>query len=186
MVVRLSQAVRLEFAAEDQVGFGSFGTVIIKEKVHKTLHKYQLQVHKNYVYQEIWREDFPHHVNTASIRAVYGNQPLLEDKKTSSTLVLSSDGRKLVDSWHHTGVLLTCLPEPDRPVYAAKNSNGGYEIVFILGIKDKSEIKLVRLQPVEAIPTWSHPYLSICEASEPDRKAVTSHTDHTLDIYSGK
>ena len=41
----------------------------IKEKAQKTLYRYNFN---DKIYQEIWSEDFPHGVNTASVIAVYG------------------------------------------------------------------------------------------------------------------
>ena len=50
----------------------------------------------------------------ASVIGVYSQafvvkKLLLQDKSTSTTLVLSADDRDLLDSWHHEGILLTCL-----------------------------------------------------------------------------
>ena len=176
----MSRGNRLEFAAEKQVGYNAYGKVIIKEKARKTLHKYELQS-REMVYQEIWSEDFPHGVNTASVIAVYspsgGDKLLLQDKSTSTTLVLSSDGREFLDSWNHEGIFLTCLYQ-DEPVYAVEKTSREYEIVIVKENRDGKYEK--RLQPVASKPTWSHPYLSVCETA--GRIAVTSK-DHTLDIY---
>ena len=180
VVIKMSRGDRLEFAAEKQVGYGSVVEVIIKEKAQKTLHRYDLQLNELKTYQEIWSEDFPHGVNTASVIAVYsatgGQKLLLQDKSTSTTLVLSSDGRELLDSWHHEGILLTCLYDND-PVYVVENTYGEYEIVIVN--TDRSE---TRLQPVAAKSPWSHPYLPVCQLFVGRRIAVTSK-DHTLDIY---
>ena len=191
----MSQGIHLEFPADYQVGHRFNGEVIIKEKAQNTLHKYKLHFPK-YIYQEIWSVDFPHGVNTASVTAVYskkilgrelqyGYKVLLQDKSTSTTLILSSDGTKLLDSWHHEGILLTCFCSgwSEYFVHVVEKTDGEYEIVIIernirLNNKDISE---TRLQPVAAKPTWSHPYLSLCKSNS--RIAVTS-TDHTLDIYS--
>ena len=177
--IKMSRGHRLEWAAEKQVGYGLFGEVIIKEKAQKTLHRYELQLNE-IIHQEIWSEDLPHGVNTASIIAVYrlrGDYKLfLQDKSTSTTLVLSSDGRELLDSWHHEGILLTCLFDHE-PVYVVENTYGEYKIVIVN--EDRSE---TRLQPVAAKSPWSHPYLSVCQHYVGSRIAVTSK-DHTLDIY---
>ena len=177
VVIKMSRSDRLGFAAEKQVGYGLHGEVVIKEKAQKTLHRYEFN---DKIYQEIWSEDFPHGVNTASVIAVYialfsGHKLLLQDKSTSTTLVLSSDGREL-DSWHHEGILLTCLRNGE-PVYVVENTYGEYEIVIVN--TDRSE---TRLQPVTTKPTWSHPYLSVCQYYALGKIAVTSK-DHTLDIY---
>ena len=153
----------------------------MKEKAQKTLHRYRLRVYEM-IYQEIWSEDFPHGVSTASVIAVYGLpggcKLLLQDKSTSTTLVLSSDGRENLDSWVHEGILLTCL-FANEPVYAVENTYGEYEIVIVN--EDRSETKL----PVTAKSPWSHPYLSVCQRYIGDRIAVVSK-DHTLDIYYKK
>ena len=173
----MSRGDRLEFAAENQVGYGLYGEIVIKEKAQKTLHNYKLQLNE-ITYQEIWSEDFPHGVNTASVTAVYGVtggcKLLLQDKSTSTTLVLSSDGRELLDSLHHEGILLTTI-FVENLVYVVKNTYGEYEIVIVNG-----DISETRLQPVTTKPTWSHPYLSVCENIS--MIAVTSK-DRTLDIY---
>ena len=180
VVITMSRGDRLEWAAEKQVGYGQHGEVVMKEKAQKTLHRYKLQ-RNEITYQEIWSEDFPHGVNTASVIAVYSDSSdelLLQDKSTSTTLVLSSNGRDLLDSWHHEGILLTCF-SGNTPVYAVENTYGEYKIVIVN--KDRSE---TRLQPVAAKSPWSHPYLSACEYYLGRRIAVTSK-DHTLDIYYG-
>ena len=188
VVTEMSRCVQLEFAAENQVGYGRHGEVVIKEKAQKTLHKYNLPW-KEVVYKVIWSENFPHGVNTASVIAAYATickydsvfvqevHVILHDKTTSTTLVLSTDGRKLLDSWHHEGILLTCFDE--QFVYAVEKAEGGYEIAIVNVKKGRSETKL---QPFTAKPTWSHPYLSLCKSVFLKRIVVTS-TDHTLDIY---
>ena len=181
VVITMSRGDRLGFAAGKQVGYGRYGEVVMKEKAQKTLHRYKFN---DKIYQETWSEDFPHGVNTASVIAVYsatrGQKLLLQDKSTSTTLVLSSDGRELLDSWHHEGILLTCLWDSE-PVYVVENTYGEYEIVIVN--KDRSE---TRLQPVTAKSPWSHPYLSVCyyesNFQHIIRIAVTSK-DRTLDIY---
>ena len=187
MSIETSRGVHLEFAAEDQVGFhNDTGEVIIKEKAQNTLHKYELQFPEN-IYQEIWSEDFPDGVNTASVIAVhevhesdFSYRLLLQDKNTSTTLALSFDDRKLLDSWHHEGILLTCF-NFEYGVYAVEKAEEGYEIVIAeTKNKDHETRSETRLQPVAATPTWSHPYLSVCKGE--GRLAVTS-SDHTLDIY---
>ena len=189
VVIEMSRGVRLVFAAENQVGFCQItGEVIIKKKTQNTLHKYKLQFLEN-VYLEIWSEDFPHGVNTASVIGVERNsfRLFIQDNSTSATLTLSSDGRKCLDSMHHEGILLTCLLL-ENFVYAVEKTEGEYEIAIVDknvkysdsdSDKDRSEI---RLQPVAAKSTWSHPYLSLCEDISGDRVAVIS-TDHSLDIY---
>ena len=176
----MSRGERLDFAAENQVGYGFHREVIIKEKAQKTLHRYDLQVNE-IVYQEVWSEDFPHGVNTGSVIAVYivsgGYKLLLQDKSKSTTLVLSSDGREILNSWHHEGILLTILFD-DEKVYVVENTYGEYEVVIVN--KDRSE---TRLQPVAVKSPWTHPYLSVCQyCGFSSRIAVTSK-DHTLDIY---
>ena len=180
----MSRCDRLEFAAENQVGYGTSTEVIIKEKAQNTLHKYKLQLNEIKTYQEIWSEDLPHGVNTASIiGAMYswidGETPLLHDKSTSTTLVLSSDGRKILDNWHHEGVHLTTFGSVVglKQVYAVEKTSGEYEIVIVHA--DRSETKL---QPLTAKPTWSHPCLSVSQFINKRHIAVTSK-DRTLDIY---
>ena len=180
VAIKMSRGDRLEWAAEKQVGYGLFGEVMIKEKAQKTLHRFELQLNE-IIRQEVRSEDFPHGVNTGStIGVMYSltddHKLLLWDKSTSTTLVLSSDGRELLDSWHHEVVLLTILSH-NEPVYAVESTYGEYEIVIVN--KDRSE---TRLQPVTTKPTWSHPYLSVCQYFTGSRIAVTSK-DHTLDIY---
>ena len=51
VVIKMSRGDRLGFAAEKQVGYGSFGKVIIKEKAQKTLHRYKLQLNE-IIYKE--------------------------------------------------------------------------------------------------------------------------------------
>ena len=178
--IKMSSGHRLKWAAEKQVGYGRYGEVVLKEKAQKALHKYDLQLNE-IIYQEIWSEDFPHGVNTASVIAVYvpsdDYELLLQDKSTSTTLILSSDGREILDSRHHEGILLTCLYN-NEPVYAVENTYGECEIVIVN--KDRPE---TRLQPVATKSPWSHPYLSVCQYYVGSRIAVTSK-DHTLDIYS--
>ena len=174
VVITMSRGDRLGFAAEKQVGYCLYGEVVIKEKAQKTLHKYKVQFNEM-IHQEIWSDDFPRGVNTASVIGEWdGHKLLLWDKSTSTTLLLSSDGRKLLDSWHHEGILLTCLRN-SKPVYAVENAYGEYEIVIV---KHRSE---TRIQPVTTKSPWSHPYLSVCRYDH-ERIAVTSK-DHTLDIY---
>ena len=185
VTIETSRTVRLEFAAENQVGINRYtGEIIIKEKAQNTLHKYKLQSPDN-LYQEIWSENFPHGINTASVIAAYctiknGCKIALQDKTSSTTLLLSSDGRQLLDSWHHEGILLACF-HSEKFAYAVEKAEGEYEIVIVEAndkdLKKRSEIKL---QPVVAKPTWSNYYLSVCMSKL--RIAVTS-TDHTLDIY---
>ena len=185
----MSRGVRLEVAAEDQVGFYErTGEVFIKEKAQNTLHKYKLQFKEN-IYQEIWSEDFPDGVNTASVISMYDDDMyedgynlklVLHDKSTSSTLLLSSDGKELLDSWHHDDeILLTCFSSAFYGlfVFAMEMAEGEYKIVIVEGSST------IRLQPVAAKPTWSNPYLSVCEIMR--RLAVIS-TDHTLDIYDDR
>ena len=105
-----------------------------------------------------------------------GGGLLLQGKSTSTTMLLSSDGRELLDSWHHEGILLACFFH-NEPVYAVENTYGEYEIVIVN--EDRSE---TRLQPVATKSPWSHPYLSVCQYVVGNRIAVTSK-DHTLDIY---
>ena len=69
VAIKMSRGHRLDWAAEKQVGYGWNEEVVIKEKAQKTLHRYDLQKNE-LIYQEIWNEDFPHSVNTASIIAV--------------------------------------------------------------------------------------------------------------------
>ena len=178
MVIKLSRSIHLEWAAENQVCYhGLFGEVTIKEKVQKILHRYDTEL------KEIIHQDFPHGVNTASVIAVYSqtgdDKLLLQDKSTSTTFLLSSDCREILDSWHHEGILITCLSR-NKPVYAVEKTSGEYEIVIVDDNKDRSE---TRLRPVTTKPTWSHPYLSACE--DIGKIAVTSN-DHTLDIYHQK
>ena len=175
MVFKKHQGVRLEWAAANQVGFCIEGEVIIKEKAQKTLHKYKLHS-KEIMYQEMWSEHFPHGVDTASVIAVKYQEPLLQDKR-STTLLLSNDGKILLDSWQHEGILLTCFL--DKAVYAVEKTSGEYEIV-IVDIDDRSE---TRLQPVAAKPTWSHTYLSVCGY---EAGTVVASKDRTLDIYRWK
>ena len=158
----MSRCKRLEIAAENHVGYGFFSEVIIQEKARNSLHRYNLRKNE-LIYQEIWSEDFPHGVNTASVVAVYdviGGRLLLQDKSTSTTLVLSSDGRELVDSWHHEGILLTCL-WGNEPVYVVENTYGEYEIAIVREVRPEK-----RLQPVAAKTSWSHPYLSVSQYLE--------------------
>ena len=180
----MSQIVRLEWAADNQVGYGQYGDVIMKEKAQKTLHKYMLLL-EEVIYKETWSENFPHDVNAASVIGVCWHnseyKPLLHDKSTSTTLVLSSDGKELLNSLHHEGVLLTYLCHDGldgQQVYAVEKTYGECEIVIV----DNKDISETRLQPVAGKPTWSHPYLSVCEDMRNDWIAVTSK-DHTLDIY---
>ena len=177
----MTQGVRLEFAAENQVGFEDItGEVIIQEKGQKRLHRYELKIQEGNVYQEEWSENFPHNISSASIITLCEDHPLLQDKGTSTILKMSSNGRELLDSWHHEGILLTSLFLYGL-VYAVEKTNGEYEILIV---KDKETSKKgrseKRLQPVTAKPTWTHPYLSVTKG---DGIAVTS-THHTLDIYS--
>ena len=179
VVITMSREDRLGFAAEKQVGYGILGNVCMKEKAQKTLHKYKLQLNKIVTYQEIWSEDIPHGVNTASVIAVSdGFIHLLPDKSTSTTLELSSDGLELLHSWHHEGIPLTCLMFSEQ-VYVVENTYGEYEIVIV--DNNGSE---TRLQPVAAKSAWTHPYLSVCQFFDSNKIAVTSK-DHTLDIYYG-
>ena len=64
VVITMSRGDRLEFAAEKQVGYGSSGEVVIKEKAQKTLHRYDLQENE-IILREIWRYGVPHGVNTS-------------------------------------------------------------------------------------------------------------------------
>ena len=190
VVIEKKRSVRLEFAAEDQVGVNRYGgEVIMKQKAQNILHKYKLQSTEN-IYQKIWSEDFPHCVNTGSVIAAYSADKndckiLLQDKSTSTILVLSSDGRKLLDSWHCKGILLACYKRgfvlDVQFVYAVERAEGEYEIVFVEGSdKDRKKRSEIKLQPVTAKNTWSHPELSVCKSK--NRIAVTS-TENTLDIY---
>ena len=175
----MSRGVHLGFAAEDQVAFHECnGNIIMKEKAQNTLHIYKLHVAKN-TYQEIWSEDFLHGVNTACVKAFYCDQNdglkfLLQDRRTLTTQVLSSEGRKLLDSWHYEGILLTC--DSYEKMYAVKKAEGKYEIVIV----DHKYRNEKRLQPVNAKPTWSHPYLSVCKMK---KRIVVASIDRTLDIY---
>ena len=176
-MISKKQGFGLEFAAEDQVCF-SHKIVIIKEKIQKTLHNYQ---RKDYTYKEKWSENLPPDINTASIIAVErkSSKLLLQDKSTSTTLALSSDGRELLGSWHRKGILLTCLKDAHL-VYAVDKTEGEYEIV----IDDWEQTSRTRLQSVTGKPTWAHPYLSVCYLSSRDMIAVTCAADHSLDIYN--
>ena len=167
------QAVCLDFVAEDQVGFCILGEVTLKEKAQKRLHLYQMQ--NGCIYHKIWSEDFPHGVNTARIICMSDKRKvLLQDKSTSTTLELSSDGTKLLNRWHHKGILLTCL-YPEQLVYAVKKADVEYEIAI------ESEKSEIRLQPVAAKPAWPHPYLSVSGNAS---GIVVTSADHTLDIYN--
>ena len=124
-----------------------------------------------------WFQYSQHHSSVPRIEKK-SNKLLLQDKSTSTTLALSSDGGELLDSWHRKGILLTCL-KTAHLVYAVEKTEGEYEIV----IDDWEQTSKKRLQPVTGKPTWSHPYLSVCYPSWKDRMAVTSAADHSLDIY---
>ena len=162
--------MHLEFAAEDQVGFGTNGDVIIKEKAQNRLHKYQLQIKEGNVYPEIWSEDFPCGVNTARIIAIdfIGNFLLLYDKSTSTVLKFCENGRKLIESWR--GILLACVAQTG-PVHV-EETDGKYEIII-----DNYGSSIARLQPVAGRRPWTHPYLSVC-ADERDRLAVYISTPY--------
>ena len=196
VVTEMSRGVRLEFAVEDLVGVYQRG-VIIKEKAHNTLHEYELQL-PEMIYRELWSEDFPHGVNAANVMAVgrWETFVLLQDKNTSTTLVLSHEGKKRLGSWHQEGILLNWHDSSYENLfmYAVEKTYGEYEIVIVNrsrfppSYSDNSfywgpDRDILRLQPVGTKPTWSHPYLSVCENDRGKRIAVTS-TEHTLDIYS--
>ena len=175
----MKQGVCLEFPAENQVDFNGRVDFVMKEKAQKTLHKFTLEGHGGST--EVWSTKIPPGVNTDGVIALYGSgysdaKPILQDKGTSATLVLTSNGTELLDSWHHKGILLTCL-DFEHPVYAVEKTEGEYEIVIVR--YNKSE---TRLQPVTTKPTWSHPYLSVCKDVVTDMLAVTS-ADPSLDIY---
>ena len=195
-MVRVKQGVHLEFAAEIQVGFSPHGKdVIIKEKAQKTLHQYQLE---GWIYKEGWSETLPPGVNTASIIAgyreyIYGNDDyklVLQDKRTSTTLVFSSNDREHLHSCHYEGILLTRVTATFATylVYAVEKTEGGYEIVVVnSAFVDVAHIrKEKRLKPVTAKPTWSRPFLSVCTLSRGGGHpniVVTSAADRSLDIY---
>ena len=186
MVIEKSQGHRLEWAAENQVAYSDDGRVVVmKEKAQNTraLHTYNMEfdmLSDEIIYQKRWNEDLPHGINPASVIAGYGwtdgYRFLLEDKSTSTTLLLCPRGRELVGSWHHEGILLTCLKNA-KLVFSVEKRSGEYEIVIV---DTCNENKLESLQPITSKPTWSHPYLSVCEGE--GRIAVTSK-HHTLDIY---
>ena len=178
-MIGVKQGIRLEFAAENQVDFGRGGIFVLKEKAQNTIHKYNL---KRYTDKEVCITNLPSGVNTANIisECEFCNGTgglILQDSSTAATLVLSPDGTELLDSWHHEGILLTCLNGND-PMYAVETTEGEYEIAIV--IDNKSE---TRLQPVTGKPTWSHPYLSVANNLWTELMAVTSATDHSLDIY---
>ena len=177
VVIEVRRGVRLEVEAEGQVGFNRQGEVVIKEKAQQTLHKYKLQILERDLYQEIWSEDIPPGVNSASIRAVtdLAHEVLLQDN-SSATMKWRFHNLKHWNSWNDEGIILPC--SGIGRVYAVEKTAGEYEIII-----HDNHFK-ARIQPVAGRSTWKDPYLSVCVSGVPeDRIAVTS-TNHTLDIYS--
>ena len=176
VVIKISQGIHLEFAAEKQVGFRKEGEVVVKEQAQKTLHEYRLRIQEKNVYQKSRSEDFPPDVNDASIRSSSGPSTFLQDNNTA-TLKLAFHNLKPWKILHHEGILLPC--SRIKHVYAVEKTDSEYEIII-----NDYEFN-GGLQPASGRPTWKDPYLSVCtdRVTSIDRIAVTS-TNRTLGIYS--
>ena len=181
VVIKMSQGVHLGFAAEDQVGFQRDGSVVIKDKAHETLHKYELQIQEGDLYHKKWSYDLPFGLEDVSIRSASGNNVVLQVKNTGTLkfiLYYKSIG-SVWDRLHHEGIYLNCCLLDFEDVYAVERLDGEYEIVFT------SNCTKVRMHPVAGRPTWKDPYLSVCVKEDQYEQywmAVAS-ANHTLDIY---
>ena len=167
----MRQNVQLGFTAEDQVGFDEDGTVVMKEKVQKTLHQFKLQNQEMNVYQKDWSYDFPPGANDASIRSLSETRVFLQDKYTAALKRIFSDYSRW-SSCEKEGIILNCFGL--ECLYALANTDGEYEII----INDKDFGP--RIQPVAGKPAWKDPYLSVCSNYE---KMAVASTNNTLDIY---
>ena len=185
MVVDARPAFHLGFDADESVGLGIRGDVILAEWDQPTLHKYQMEAG---TYTHVWKRELPEGMNRECMKELTASGHLLlqqwhYDGGDHPTVILGPDGSQIGHRLQpHKGKLIGLAP-PASAMYAVRRGRGrgegGWEIAIV-----SEDGRESRLRP-EAGREWGD-RLSVCGDSE-GRMAVVDciyGSTSTLDIFS--
>ena len=185
MVVDARPAFHLGFDADDSVGLGIRGDVLLAEYFSPTLHKYQMEAG---TYTHVWQRELPEGMDKGCRKELTASGHLLlqqwdDDGGDHPTVILGPDGSQIGHRLQpHKGRLIGLAP-PASAMYAvwreAGRGEGGWEVAVV-----SEDGRESRFRP-EAGREWGE-LLSVCRDSE-DRMAVVDSSygsTSTLDIFS--